>query len=918
VLPGPGPVDLSAYRGISLRFRMVDFANPGVAECTLYLQLGETGEDLDGDGVLDAEASGSSAGFSFDDSDNLVALRVGSGPRNTGNARRDSEDVDANGVLDAEDPAWLVTLTDPVKGVIDADTDWTVVTHTFSAAERAALRRARGLRLLVVETGAAAVSGRLLVDHVSLEGSPFSVSATGVTATAREVEEQYLPGAPAESLEEAYPEVAEVFHPLGERQKVLAVEWQGGNGTTDSWQLKGYVGALSEGIDYREIIYYYYKPTDDGGAPSFALTDAEDEGVSWTLPDDSTPGWREVRVSLEEGRVYRDGDDVGAVSGTLKGKSIAVFTVTLDGADEGSLYLDELHLADPRGALGGGGIVDLQLQLPGELVAVGGRTLLRDLSVREELSGSSSGFSSLYGAPAGEGSFSSRTDLAVGISAVDLSADFTVRAGGGELDLGGGHSLSVPLRGIPVRFSDSFRLDSGSAGPQLSRSDSFSLALPPLVFDLETTAQALEDTLSQRWLGRLVLSPGPATLASRLELSEAAADFVLPEPDGGYLTNWLQAYALVAPWRHGEPLERKGDLSLDFSLATAPVGLRAVGRYGFHSFDLTDPFRSLQSSLSLDLSLPLAWSAGQVTGFSLTPGYRRTLFLRTSEAGTGEFSGDFAASWQRLADQGYAFAALPVFELYDREAAESFAERTLSFSEALFEAEGYLRLSRRVSSRLVDLLLPSSLELALGRSLQRAGDLTSDSNLYALSARSVALNLFGSLGAFPLVSFYRTDEFASSARLALREQGGSLDEGEVLLEHYASFEGSGGRQLTIRNRCTGQYDTLWSVDDTLELLYGWERRPPQGVRLPLLPAAVGREGYWTHLESLALQSERSRHEDSYHPIDVVLTHESALVLPEHGSLKASLGLGFDLERTAEAELYWRFGLRGGLELRIEF
>jgi hypothetical protein len=311
----------------------------------------------------------------------------------------------------------------------------------------------------------------------------------------------------------------------------------------------------------------------------------------------------------------------------------------------------------------------------------------------------------------------------------------------------------------------------------------------------------------------------------------------------------------------------------------------------------------------------------------VTPGYRRSLSLRGSEAGSGEFwgdSGDFASSFAWLFDQDYAFAGVPFAELYDAATAVSFSDRTDDFSEAAFEAEGYLRLSRRVSSRLVDLLLPASLEMALGRELKRAGDLVSDCNRYTVSARAAALNLFGSLGAYSLFPFYRTDEFSSSVSLLLRDEGGRLTDGELLLEHFASFEGATGSQLTLHNRYSGQYDGVWSSDDILELFYTWERHPQGGVRLPLLPASVGQEAYWIHLEGLALDSEgRGKSEGpggegSFHPVNVILTHESSVVLPEHGSLKASLGVGFDLEQTEAGELYKRFGLRGGLEVRIEF
>ena len=91
-----GVRDLSSYDGISLLYNVVEFSQTGNFD--IYLQIGDIGEDLDGDGPPpDEEFSENSAGFDFDDSANGVTLRVGSSPQNTGNGRLDSEDIDGNG-----------------------------------------------------------------------------------------------------------------------------------------------------------------------------------------------------------------------------------------------------------------------------------------------------------------------------------------------------------------------------------------------------------------------------------------------------------------------------------------------------------------------------------------------------------------------------------------------------------------------------------------------------------------------------------------------------------------------------------------------------------------------------------------------------------------------------------------------------
>ena len=65
-------------------YRVYDTTQP----VDLYFELGDIGEDLDGDGILDAETSPSSSGFSFNDGPDLL---VGGGPKLEGNQVIDTE-----------------------------------------------------------------------------------------------------------------------------------------------------------------------------------------------------------------------------------------------------------------------------------------------------------------------------------------------------------------------------------------------------------------------------------------------------------------------------------------------------------------------------------------------------------------------------------------------------------------------------------------------------------------------------------------------------------------------------------------------------------------------------------------------------------------------------------------------------------
>jgi hypothetical protein len=53
-------------------------------------------------------------------------------------------------------------------------------------------------------------------------------------------------------------------------------------------------------------------------------------------------------------------------------------------------------------------------------------------------------------------------------------------------------------------------------------------------------------------------------------------------------------------------------------------------------------------------------------------------------------------------------------------------------------------------------------------------------------------------------------------------------------------------------------------------------------------------------------------------MNILLGHGTTLVYPEHGSLKASLGIGMDVESLTPGEFAYRLAFRAGLEAKLTF
>ena len=935
--------DLSRMQGISLLYRTLDI--DAGSSFTVYLQLGAIGEDLDEDGVLDEELSPSARGFVFDEGNYGVDLRIGSGPKNEGNDRLDSEDVNGNGFLDPDDPSAdpdIITLDD--LSTITDTVGWTSYTHTFSVAEKRKIARTRSLRLVVVRTGGSDPTGRLLLDEISLAGSRFFadwvVDPVGpAELSAREIEEWEMTDPPSKPLQGTFAEVEDIFHPYEETQKVVEVSWSGGGGQT--WQTRGYTEAQTEGIRYRSIVYYTHFPSANGDVLNFSLADEDGNALRWSYPPFATTEWEKIVVSLDQGKIFRNGTELtGAgvdVSEPAHYGSLGLFTVELTNTDAGTLYLDELHLTDPQGSLGAGATLDLELNLPGELVSWGAYPLIHDLSFRQRAAYASRGFSALYGTPLAAQRYSSVSELELGLSLVDMNVDFTVTGTDNLVTLGGGHGLTVPNIPSPVVFTDSFSLRERDTGKELNRKNTLALKIPPVAqLDLQSQAGSLEEILSQSWGADLRITPMPFSLQNSLSISGAVDEFVLGS--GGYFSNWIDGYALLFPyqtlsewngdkWPSAEELERKADLDLDWSLNTLPAGLQTIWRHGFHSYDFVAAGRMLQSSAEMELSVPLRWQDQGVSLFSITPGYRRHLDVVDPETGVGDYSEDFSRSFETIYGQRYLYGQFPFIELYSPDAEQLFLDLSDKLNKADYSAEAYLRLSRRFSSRIRDLFLPSFFEFSVKKEFVKDEDLTDLYNSYSLSAQSTALNLFGDFGAYPVFSFYRSDEFSTSLSLLMdvaEQTGGPFLRGlEMSLDHFFSFEGEKDEQLTFENRYRLRQDReeigteiVWG--DTVKLLYLWSRYPENGVRLPFLPEAVGGQGYWSHHESLELELNGPGEDSSYHPFNLILSHKSTALLPDYGEISAEMSAGIDVEKTSGGVRYWRLGFSGGISVQIEF
>jgi hypothetical protein len=901
VAPGQGLPDLSSLEELITEYRMYSLS--GSVDVTI--QIGDVAEDVDGDGELDKETSASATGFLFNDTDNGAALLVGNGPKGEGNDRIDTEDLDADRHLQTTDGS-LVTraLGDTPTGA------WQVDRRTFATdADRDSLRRARAIRVFVRENGGLAASGRLLIDRLHLAGSTFAATApTDGSVAVREVPEGFAQDQPAKTLEKAFPDVVRnIFHASGQQQKVLEIAT---DATAGEWTVRGYTSAGTEGARYGEVVHYLRLPQWNAGQPlSFELVDDRGKGITWSWTPSVFADWREVRVDIEKRRLTINGTrPTGSTVRVETHGSLVQLRVRSKGGDGSNalVYVDELHMASPIGSLGAAARTDTQLTFPGAIVKAGGVPVVSDLRVREIASTVTPGFSPLYGRPEEAWSGSSRTEVSMGLPLSHLDAHFVADWTDLSMTLGGGHTVQTTVG--PVTVEDTFDIRAPGPDATFDRESRFRVApAPGTTLDASAGAEASDERLTQHWTASLA-SAATRTRASLVAgLDLATLDYRHRET--GYFDSWALGYRLYVP-ADASLVERSSNATGELALEPAPAGISLQITPATRSVPDGDG-RDLSATVMARLAVPYALDD---RGTIVTAAYQRSVETTAAEPRVGEFADDWRAAAGQLQDQWYAYAGLPFAEIYAGE--DAFRDATRDLTSAAYRPQVQLELTRRPGSSVLHLFAPVRLAATVGRDLEKEGALYSSRNSYEVAYQSNAVNLFGTLGAYPTFTFYDIDEVANSVTLALLYDGDTLASGDLHVDNLVSLEARSGDKLSVSNRFALTGEKLNQAQNTSEASYTWFVRPESGVRLPLLAQDLTREAYYVHDEAIAVTATSQSH-----PFTAMARHRSEIRLGDHGYIAATLALGTDFESfrgTEGREWVMRLAAQAGIEGLIRF
>ena len=653
-----GDVDLSGARSITIRLRGVGVSSTA----QIHVEVGSISEDLDGqaNGVPKAEPSSASAGFQFVQA-NGPTLLVGAGPKLQGNGRLDTEDRNGNGLLDLEDSYRIVSnqFTQPVTSA------WSTQTFELSDVDRQKLLQARGVRIIV--TDPLGSTGKIIIDSLTVEGTPFSTVMTGSDArsnvSVQEVSEILALGpVPSQDLPSAFPATYKLFHPNSEPNQVLETVWNtSGSAYTGPFTVQGFAPIVpgpvqnqgTGGIQYQTIVSYIRSST-PGATYQFSLMDnsSPPRGIAWTVTV-SDNVWHEVKVSRKDNTLRIDGavpPSTGSLSGSLTQfdsgyGSLGLLKVTVSGVPPGStpppggfLFIDEVYCTDPQADFGAALVGTFDGKFAGTNVKVGNVAVVSNLAVHQELSLVGAGFAPLYGTPSPTEDLSSRTHADADVLFTHTSVDVEMREAGGVFTAAGGHKVVIPSLGIPVSVSDAFSLDTSGG---FSRENT--LGFTPgsfLSLQLDTTANASTDEtansglLTQGWQANLTVNPfSPLSVTGALSLSQALSGY--PIAHDWYGARWINESALVIPWSGGGEVLRTEKLDFRAGIPASPVGFSLEAETDTSKQpDVTATGFSQQNNVALSAGVQTILGQGSVSNLSMSLVYKRQLSLTTAPTGT--------------------------------------------------------------------------------------------------------------------------------------------------------------------------------------------------------------------------------------------------------------------------------------------
>ena len=929
--PG-GTLDLRNTPEISFQYSLrpaVDGSGPP-SDLEVWLQIGYISEDSDGDGNLDEGDSGVQPLIPFDDA--ARGITIFAGDTRATYDRPLTEDTNNNGLLDRGTEEQFVSRQLGSSGDQPVNR-WRPVTIELTPEERSRLTKTTSVRVVLVERGSATSAnpalGRLLLSKLELYGSGYATESDDPDAGVS-VREGPDPLSGSEALRSRYATVREIFLREGAEQRVLGLTWSGLSGDSYARAFRPTPGVFRD--EYGELRFYAYleelsgatdptlrltlsesPPESEAGAPAGAALSAVidlDEPPGNGLAD----GWSEIAVNTSSGAVTVNGAPAGRAEtsgGSLT--ELRYTTIELSGAESGTVYIDEVYLTEPQVRLDGATSGSVSWQRPGVILEARGFPVLEDFEVTQRLDLRSRRFTGATTLPEEAGTFVSSTASGVTVAGVRLEGDATASVTEGETSGEAGHRVTLPAGDSPVVFEDTFRRTFRRLVPLLGRSNSLLLSTAALGNHRISSAAEVDRTrLSQEWgLSSETPSPRFFTLSTEISLYQNARGYTLKEED--YATSWVGAYPLLLRWEEGREEERRGEAALSGRLGTESLGLFVEPEAKYNRL----PSQEQRNEAALRLTGERIGGAPGAPSWRVAPYYERRFTTEDDGVSSADFGEDLQEYGDQTSNMGYPYTAAPGWELFLPLEDTPFPDETGELQGASYTPKTGVLLERPIGSRITDLYIPSALDFSLNRNYAREEDALTDQQEWNFGVTAAAINLFGQQGGYPTFEIYQSDEIRNSFNLGiLRDLTADEIVQSYAFETKLALYGVEDRVFDYRHRFEteiGEEETTFTAES--ESAYTWTKVPLSVLGMESLNPLLEEGAFYRHTVRASATVEVV---ESW-TLDLIFGHETALEIPETGSIRAYIDLGWTNEPFAEGSgqrqqlLGVMFGIEGSLQ-----
>lgn len=538
--------------------------------------------------------------------------------------------------------------------------------------------------------------------------------------------------------ERAFYDLLSELHPTGSANRALelrAVDLPVATG--DETRFVRYVDDAPLSSYDRLVFFLKADGVPPGSMATIRVGDGVAKGASVSIPLVSLgSGWRRIELGLDPAARVTVSDGNGtvlAISGidagfTMPGAA-GLVEVLVTGLTTGSVTIDELVLEGSKDGFAG---------------LFGADFFLGDATRRQGPFLSGSGF----GVASNNPSWTSLIETGYVAKPIDVSLTMSPAIDSDTTSLGLGYVLALPSRNAQTRLVDQFSRD--VALGRYARSLEVAAAVSGVSASIATSSEesSSEDSsaFNQAWKAKA----GYGSIFSA-DVAMSLAAPVAQMYSLNMADSWLGSWRLMLPEAEDDASARR----LEGSVQALDSRLSASAKHYYENGEPTQSYATAKTSLPFRLGL-----------VSLAPFYGRATSLERASS-----SLSFMEDADELSDafsRGQALWSLPpLVELVSGEAFPGFDTLAAGAVAAEHKAELGIELKRSIGLGIVDLLVPSAISTSYARLVSLRDDSRVDSAMVSVVLTGGAANVFGALGAMPLLASVNFDEYSYKTALKL-------------------------------------------------------------------------------------------------------------------------------------------------------